>query len=103
MGWTPSITVQRDSHRRIIGYQAEPEWDETERDWMRALAAYEQTLCPLCGLPRDICQSPDAEFNLHAETSICWASTHMQEAMRRWQKANKDSPSRDSLVAHLTD
>ena len=39
MGWTPSITVQRDSHRRIIGYQAEPEWDETERDWMRALAA----------------------------------------------------------------
>ena len=77
--------------------------NETDREFILSRADYEASLCPLCGLPRDICQSPDAEFNIHAETSICWASTHMQEAMRRWQKANKDSPARDSLVAHLTD
>lgn len=103
MGWTPAYEVIRDSHRRIIGYRPEPEWDETEREWMRSLAQYEATLCPLCGLPRDICQSPDAEFGLHADVSICWATAHMREAMRQWQDANKTSPARDALVAHITD
>lgn len=70
---------------------------------MRSLAEYERSLCPLCGLPRSICQDPKAELTLHAETSVCWATAHMQESMRQWQDSNKTSPARNALVAHLTD
>ena len=79
------------------------EWDETEREWMRALEEYDSSLCPLSGLPRSVCQSPDAEFGLHADVSICWVTAHMQESMRQWQDSNKTSPARNALVAHLTD
>ena len=51
---------------------------------MRSLAEYERSLCPMCGLPRSICQDPKAELTLHAETSVCWATAHMQQAMKRW-------------------
>ena len=81
----------------------EVEWDETERNWMRSLAEYERSLCPLCGLPRSICQDPKAELTLHAETSVCWATAHMQQAMKRWTDANgRDNPAANALTAHLT-
>ncbi len=57
----------------------------------------------MCGLPRSICQDPKAELTLHAETSVCWATAHMQQAMKRWTEANgKDNPAANALVAHLT-
>lgn len=40
----------------------EPEWDDDSRDAMLALAAWEESLCPLCGGPRDQCQDPEAEW-----------------------------------------
>lgn len=90
MGWRP-------------GEGDEVEWDETERNWMRSLAEYELSLCPLCGLPRSICQDPKGELTLHAETSVCWATAHMQQAMKRWTDANgRDNPAANALVAHLT-
>ena len=90
MGWTP-------------GEGDDVEWDETEREWMRSLAEYERSLCPLCGLPRSICQDPKAELTLHAETSVCWATAHMQQAMKRWTDANgRDNPAANALTAHLT-
>ncbi|MFR1605593.1 MAG: hypothetical protein ACLSUZ_03360 [Bifidobacterium pseudocatenulatum] len=49
MGWRPSKGD-------------EVEWDETERNWMRSLAEYERSLCPMCGLPRSICQDPKANY-----------------------------------------
>lgn len=69
---------------------------------MRALADYEATLCPLCGLPRNICQSPEAELRMHSDVSVCWATAHMQEAMRKWLESNGTSPARDALVARVT-
>lgn len=37
------------------------EWDEDQVSWMLALAAYEDGLCPRCGMPREICQAPESE------------------------------------------
>lgn len=40
---------------------------------------------------------------MHAETSVCWATAHMQQAMKRWIDANgRDNPAANALVAHLT-
>ena len=95
------------SYKRFLGWMPsrgdEVEWDETERNWMRSLAEYERSLCPMCGLPRTICQDPKGELTLHAETSVCWATAHMQQAMKRWTDANgRDNPAANALVAHLT-
>lgn len=57
----------------------------------------------MCGLPRTICQDPKGELTLHAETSVCWVTAHMQQAMKQWTEANgKDNPAANALVAHLT-
>ena len=57
----------------------------------------------MCGLPRSICQDPKAELTLHAETSVCWVTAHMQQAMKRWTEANGNgNPAANALVAHLT-
>ena len=46
---------------------------------------------------------PEAELTLHAETSVCWATAHMQQAMKRWTDANgRDNPAANALTAHLT-
>lgn len=36
----------------------EAEWDDTEREWMLALADYRANLCPLCGRHLSICTDP---------------------------------------------
>ena len=69
---------------------------------MRALADYESTLCPLCGLPRSVCQTPEAIRPALGRGHLL-ATAHMQESMRQWQDSNKTSPARNALVAHLTD
>lgn len=41
----------------------EPEWSDTERDKMLALAHWEATeLCPRCGGPKELCQTPGAYY-----------------------------------------
>ena len=48
-------------------------------------------------------RSAKAELTLHAETSVCWATAHMQQAMKRWTDANgRDNPAANALTAHLT-
>lgn len=76
----------------------EPEWDDTEREWMLALDDYESTLCPSCGMPIDQCSTPDAEFRIHADAHICWATAHQQAAARQWREEHPDSQWSDALV-----
>lgn len=66
----------------------EVEWDETERGWMLGLERYRETLCPLCGGPRDECQSPEAENAYEGSLPI---RCHKTTAMRRTQDARKDN------------
>jgi ferredoxin len=39
----------------------EPEWTDLDRDEMLALAMHRDSLCPLCGMPLEVCTS-------HADT-----------------------------------
>lgn len=93
------------SYKRWMGWTPTPddpvEWDETEREWMRALADYEASLCPLCGLPRSVCQSPEAELRLKSDVHICWATAHMQIAADNWRKGNEKSPYSGALTTSV--
>lgn len=42
---------------------------------MLALQEWRDTLCPLCGLPREVCTDPSAEFKWHAEPIRCHVHT----------------------------
>lgn len=78
--------TERDSHRRIIGYTPEPEWDDTERAWMLALAEYERGLCPSCGLPAEECQDPLMPTRWVAEVETCQTQLMRNMALSEYRK-----------------
>lgn len=64
LGWEPTTTLIRDDTGTVVGSRPEPEWSDTERDKMLALAHWEATeVCPRCGGPKELCQSPGAYFS----------------------------------------
>lgn len=72
----------------MISSRPEAEWDDTERAWMLGLAAYEATLCPLCGLPSDQCQSADAEALAEAGLPIrCHVATARAQRAEEYKDA----------------
>lgn len=90
----------RDESGTITGIRpTEPEWDATERDWMLALAEYEATLCPGCGLPDDICKS--GEMGLDHTARVCWGSAHRRIAEQQWRESHPDSKFADCLLTSV--
>lgn len=79
----------------MVSSRPEVEWDDTERAWMLGLAAYEATLCPMCGLPSEQCQSPEAE-----RLSYAGVPNRCHVATARMQRAEdyKESPHPGALV-----
>lgn len=71
-----------DDDGRLVSSQPEVEWDQTEQDWMLALDAWEASLCPMCGWPREVCQAPEAEWSLEATLPT---RCHVMTAIRRAQ------------------
>lgn len=62
---------------------------------MLALAAFEATLCPICGGPASECQSPEAETR--------WKGTpptrcHRTDAIRRYQENAAEYPRPSALM-----
>jgi hypothetical protein len=77
------------------------EWDETEIAWMRSLDHVRKTLdCPLCGLPKKICQAKENERRFKADADRC----HVTVAIRRQQKNDSEAGIEhpDSLVYSAT-
>jgi hypothetical protein len=67
---------------------AEPEWADTERDWMVALAVYEAGLCPSCGRPRSVCTDKANEGRFRADLPMrCHATTAALEAQKGYKKS----------------
>lgn len=89
-GWEPRTTYEYDDGGRITASYPEVEWDETERAWMLALAAWRaRHVCGLCGMPREVCQDPDAEFALEvALPTRC----HVTTAILRAKAARARAP-----------
>ena len=73
----------------MISSRPEAEWDEAERAWMRDLAAYEATLCPLCGLPSEQCQAPEAESLAEAGLPVrCHVATARMQRQEEYKEAS---------------
>lgn len=53
-----------DDAGRLVSSVAEAEWDEPEQTWMLALQYYRDGLCPLCGMPAEVCQAPENEMKV---------------------------------------
>lgn len=79
-----------DDQGRMASSRPEVEWDETEQAWMRALAEYRsEMICPSCGWPREVCQSPEAEAAVEA---LPPTRCHVTTAIARAQEAWRDGP-----------
>lgn len=70
----------------------EPEWDGPEREWMLALADYEASLCPDCGLPMSECHNPQAQFRFDATARVCWVTAKQQQAVSQWREDHANDP-----------
>jgi hypothetical protein len=74
-----------------------PEWDDEQRGWMLALAAYRASLCPSCGRPLSVCADPESEGKwVVPPARRCFATTALQIAAPRY----KDSPQPEALLLH---
>ncbi|MGO1711779.1 hypothetical protein [Corynebacterium variabile] len=74
----------------------EPEWDEQERAWMLALAAYEEEMtCPVCGGPVSECQSTTAEGRFEVGPPV---RCHRRTALLQAQDAYKDAKQSAALM-----
>lgn len=90
MGWEPVISYTYDDAGRLVSSQAEVEWDDTEREGMLGLQRYRDTeMCPRCGSPKWLCQSPEAESQWEATLPArCHISTAMHRAQAEYGKGN---------------
>lgn len=65
----------------------EVEWDDTEHDWMIALAEYEAMLCPNCGRPIEVCTDPKNELRWRVGLPTrCHATTAVLQAQEAYAK-----------------
>jgi hypothetical protein len=86
MGWEPTTTYVTDLNGRLESSTIEPEWDETERAWMLARAAYRrENICALCGMPKEICRSRDTEGRVSVDFERC----HVTAELARKQAAHR--------------
>lgn len=84
MGWEPTTTYVHDDAGRLVSSTPEVEWDDAERGWMQALQHYrDEVLCPLCGWPKSVCRSYEADGNIDVSYERC----HVTAALGRRQKA----------------
>lgn len=92
MGWEPTTTYEHDDAGRLVSSRPEVEWDDTERAWMLGLAEYEETLCPLCGLPSEQCQAASAENLAEAGLPIrCHVATARAQRAEKYKDAEQAS------------
>lgn len=60
---------------------AEPEWDDATRDLVLAFDAVD--LCAVCGGPKDLCQSPEREFDWQVGAPVrCHKTTALLAAQK---------------------
>lgn len=95
MGWEPTTTYAHDADGRLVSSQPEAEWDDTERAWMLALDEYDASLCPLCGMPSEACQSPEAEDQATAGLPT---RCHVTTARLQRQEGYKDASHPGALL-----
>ncbi|RSX53937.1 terminase [Bifidobacterium goeldii] len=91
--------VEHDEMGRVISWQAENEWDATEREWMLALDEYEHSLCPYCGMPSNECHDPLMPTHWQATIDVCQTQLMRNVAISQWKQ---DHPGEDDRAGALT-
>lgn len=98
-GWEPEerIEYERDELGQVSAATVtrEPEWDDAERAWAFALANYEDSLCPNCGRPLEVCTAMDTEQRLRVGEPI---RCHFTTALANAREKYKDSPHPGALM-----
>ncbi|PLS25974.1 hypothetical protein [Bifidobacterium parmae] len=76
------------------------EWDETERTWMLALQAYEDGLCPVCGMPTRVCHDQDETERrwAGADVEICNVAYLRNKALRSYRDSGAPDPDADGAI-----
>lgn len=89
-GWEPTTTYTYDEQGRVISSRPEPEWDDTEREWVLALADLrrreESERCHLCGLPKVVCRSKATENQVAVDLERCHVTTAMAKTRDEYAK-----------------
>lgn len=72
-----------------ISTDDEVEWDDTERSWMLALQAYENRLCPLCGMDTSICHDEEKTRALYTgvQVELCFVTQMRERAMEAYESS----------------
>lgn len=63
---------------RVTGHIATPEWTIEDQGLMLALEAYEDTLCPGCGQPKQLAWHSHTEDEWDSTRLVCHACTAQQ-------------------------
>lgn len=93
--------VERDQAGQVVALRPEPEWDDTERGWMQAMAFYrDHVLCPCgCGYPRDVAWDPATEFSREVPPPTrCHVRTGITLAQQDWARGHPDDPTSGALL-----
>lgn len=71
----------------LVASRPEVEWDETQQNWMLALADYRAGLCPNCGRHLSVCTATENEgkFKVGLPTR-CHATTAVEIAQKDLDK-----------------
>lgn len=95
-GWEPTTHYEYDAGGRLVSSTPDVEWDDVEVGWMVAVEAWRrENLCPLCGMPSEVCQAPEGTYVFSTEAPVrCRVTT----ALRAAQEASKDLPHPGALL-----
>lgn len=63
-----------------------PVWTEEDRAVVLAWHAYQESLCALCGNPRDVCHAKELDGELYGQVQVC----HVTAARERVRKREWD-------------
>jgi hypothetical protein len=76
-----------DINGHVVSSTTDSPWDETERAWMLARGAYRrERLCPLCGMPKEVCRAMAAEGRVSVEFERCHVTAELARKQRAHQK-----------------
>jgi hypothetical protein len=80
----------------MVSSRPEPEWDDREQTLVLAMQVYKDSLCPMCGLPFEVCTATENEGKFKVEGPVrCHKSTALAIAS---SKLDPKIPHSESLL-----
>jgi hypothetical protein len=71
----------------------DPEWPAGDVELLADYRRWSRSeLCPLCGMPKSVCQDKQMEGRLTVAQNRCHVTTATREARERWRQAKGRTP-----------